>query len=157
MADRVEELNARIYDRFVPSSAPSMVFSPRPVPTKYVKQPIMDEYAPPRTPIRRADQTAFLPSTGVVPSMHFCVDIESTLKGGNLFYALQKDPRAAFVPKSTSDLYNAPPTSTAVQYKQPHPQLFTQVVSAPSAPIANSDLPPQIFYNTRLRSVAQTR
>jgi hypothetical protein len=153
--DRVEELNARIYDRFVPSGAPQMVFSPRPVQTKYAKQPVMDEHKP-SIPIQRGAVVRFLPSSGVGPIGQYCVDTESTLKGGNLFYALQKDARAAYIPGSASDLYNAPDTNSSQPVPQPHPRLFSHVVASPS-PAPNVELPTQIFYNTRVRRVATTK
>jgi hypothetical protein len=152
--DRVEELNARIYDRFVPSGKPHVSFSPRPIGTKYTKQAILDEYPPPRVAIEPAQKVAFLPSSGMGPLPDFCVDTESTLKGGNLFYALQKDPRAAFMPSTSSDLYRFPSTACRGGTPQTHPMLFAHVVAGPT-PLPNEPMPKQVFNNVRLRT--QTR
>jgi hypothetical protein len=149
--NRVEELNERLYARSVPSNAPPMMFSPRPVPTKYVKQPVLDEHAPPRVPIQRPEKVRFLAGGGPGPLMGFSVDAESTLWGGNLFYALQKDPRAAYVPNSGSDLYNAPSLqSSSTPTPQPHPQLFSHVVA--SAPPVQKRPAEHLFNNVRLRN-----
>jgi len=152
--DRVEELNARIYDRFVPSGKPPMSFSPRPVGTKYMKLAILDEYPAPRVAIEPAQKIGFLPSSGMGPLPDFCVDTESKLKGGNLFYALQKDGRAAFMPSSSSDLYRAPSTGSKFNLPQTHPMLFAHVVAGPT-PLPNEPMPKQVFNNVRLRT--QTR
>jgi hypothetical protein len=141
---RVEELNARLYSRNVPSSAPPMVFSPRPVQTKYCKQPILDVHVAPSVPIRNSGPVAFLPGDGA-PFSGFDVDVDSTLR--NIDFALQRHPMAVYVPQSASDLYNsAAPRPQPVQ--QPHPMLFASVVAAPRAGPPAS---PLVFNNVRLR------
>ena len=132
-----------------------MSFSPRPVGTKYMKQAILDEYPAPRVAIETAQKVAFLPSSGMGPLPDFCVDTESKLKGGNLFYALQKDARAAFMPSSSSDLYRAPPTSSKFNLPQTHPMLFAHVVAGPT-PLPNEPMPTQVFNNVRLRTQTRT-
>ena len=127
-----------------------MMFSPRPVPTKYVKQPVLDEHKPPRVEIKRPEQVRFLAGGGPGPLAGFSVDAESTLWGGNLFYALQKDPRAAYVPTSDSELFNPPNIVTSAPTRQPHPQLFSHVVA--TAPALQRQPSENLFHNVRLRT-----
>ena len=152
MSDRVEELNQRLYSRLQPSESPAILFSPRPVPTKYVKMPVVNDPPPPSRPIEsRAQTVAFLPTDARGPGVLDLTDIESTLK--NMDFALQKDSRAYYVPSSKSDLYkNLAPKPTAVQ--QPHPNLFTNVLSQNTGIPPNVTLPKSIFNNVRLRTPA---
>ena len=144
---RVEELNARLYSRNVPSGAPPMVFSPRPVQTKYTKQPILDVYVTPSVPIRGIGPPVFLPGDSA-PFNGFTdnIDVDSNLK--NINFALQRHPMAVYVPESASDLYNNQPPR-AQQVQQPHPMLFASVVARP----AKGPQPaPLIFNNVKLRN-----
>lgn len=144
---RVEELNARLYSRNVPSGSPPMVFSPRPVQTKYTNQPILDVHVAPTVPIRGIGAPVFLPGDSA-PFNGFTdnIDVDSALK--NINFALQKHPMAVYVPESASDLYKtAPPRPQQVQ--QPHPMLFASVVAPPTRAPPPS---PQIFNNVRLRT-----
>jgi hypothetical protein len=149
--DRVEELNDRLYDRNV-AAPPPVLFSPRPLPTKYQKLPILDEQPKSVVPIERRRVTGFVPGSAVGPAGGFSVDAESDLR--NIRCALQRDPRAVYVPASDSSLYVAsdiPQTGPA----QPHPRLFAHVVASPTvAPGAEGT---QLFYNTRLRNPSKNR
>lgn len=145
--DRVEQLNQRLYARNVASSKPPMVFSPRPVQTKYVKQPIVDSHAAPTVAIRALGAPVeFLPGDGA-PFNGFSVDVESSLK--NIEFALQKHPLAVYVPESTSTLYAIEPPRPQ-PLKQPHPLLFAHVVTNHAGPA----VPParQVFNNARMRA-----
>lgn len=152
MSERVEELNYRIASRIEASSKPMFLFSPRPVPTKYVKMPVVHDTAPSKVKLEgNSQQVAFLPTDAKGPGALDLVDLESTLK--NMDFALQRSGRAVYVPGSQSDLYRDPSTKTKATVRQPHPQLFTHVVSS------NNGIPPHVqpataaFNNVRLRTV----
>ena len=155
MSDRIEELNNRIASRVYASEPPSILFSPRPTPTKYVKMPVVNDPVPSTTKLEsRAAQVSFLPTDARGPGVLDLVDIESTLK--NMDFALQCNNRAVYVPSSKSDLYNYPSIKSRNKTLpvQPHPYLFAHVVSS------NNGIPTQvktdtsIFNNVRLRTPA---
>jgi hypothetical protein len=149
MSQRIEELNERIYARNIPSGKPPMVFSPRPVQTKYSKQPIMDVHIASSVPIKPLGRPVeFLPADSA-PFNGFMVDVESSLK--NIDFALQNHPRAVYVPQSASSLYQiAPPASQPL--KQPYPQLFAKVVSCASGVPSHLTPTRQVFHNVRLKN-----
>ena len=104
--DRVEQLNDRIYSRYVPNCTPQMQFDPRPTPTKYTSFPIIGATPTVPTPIiaRPVYNTSqsFLPGNSA-PWNGFDVNQESKLK--NINFALQKCPQASYVPSSNSDMF----------------------------------------------------
>jgi hypothetical protein len=102
-------MNNEIANRFVPSGGITMNFSFRPVNTKYTFMPTVAPIAPSTEPIQNYGNydasSSFFPATR---KLHFCgfasnVDRESTLR--NQFFAIQKADQRAYVPSSTSDLY----------------------------------------------------
>ena len=146
--DRVEELNHRLYSRNLASSTPSVLFSPRPTPTKYTMMPVVSDPVPPTVKIQPRLKTKFLPATLKAPNALDFVDVESTLK--NLDFALQKSDRAVYVPSSKSDLYNH---KTRAQFvHQPHPHLFAHVVTTDTGIPANVASSTKLFNNVRLRT-----
>jgi hypothetical protein len=148
MNDRVEELNGRLYERNVAAAPPPLLFSPRPLPTKYQTLPILDEQPKSVVPLERRRPGPFIPGAERGSQPGYSVDAESDLI--NIVSALQRDPRAVFVPSSSSSLYNLPDTSTARSEAQPHPRLFSHVVAYPNvAPNADGA---KIFYNAHLRT-----
>ena len=149
MSQRIEELNERIYARNIPSGKPPMVFSPRPVQTKYSKQPIMDVHIASSAPIKPLGRPVeFLPGDSA-PFNGFRVDVESSLK--NIDFALQECPMAVYMPESASSLYTIePPKSQSV--KQPYPQLFSRVVTCNSGVPDNVTPTRQVFNNVRLKT-----
>ena len=107
--DKQNFINSEISNRYFPSSASTMNFSFRPVNTKYTYMPTVAQTSKSVEPILNYgnnDISAnFFPSTR---KMHFCgfasnIDKESTLR--NQFFALQKADQKAYIPPSTSDLY----------------------------------------------------
>jgi hypothetical protein len=133
----------------VASGKPPMAFSPRPVPTKYTKQPILDVHVTSAVPIRGlGPPVEFLPGDSA-PFNGFAVDVESSLR--NIDFALQRHPMAAYVPASTSSLYQvaAPPPQPL---KQPYPQLFARVVTRNSGVPASVTPGRQLFNNVRLKT-----
>jgi hypothetical protein len=152
MSDRIEELNQRIFSRVQTSNTPSILFSPRPVPTKYVRMPIVIDPTPPKTSLELRDRYVdFLPTDSKGPGALDFVDVESTLK--NMDFALQRDGRAQYVPSSQSSLYKPPQNNhRGPSIQQPYPNLFAHVVSK------NNGIPPNlkpatsVFNNVKLRT-----
>lgn len=126
--DRVDELNTRILSRNRPDHALPPNFDPRPVQTKYVKFPTLDNY---RKPIVQIEsnydyglETNFTPplmSVGPVSGFLNRVNTESTLR--NQYFALQKGAdQGIYVPDKNSDLYRV--RIPYIEGEQTHPLLF---------------------------------
>ena len=104
--DKQNYINSEIMNRNIPSSGLTMNFSFRPVNTKYTFMPTVAPLVKSVEPIVNYDTSSvFFPGTR---KMHFCgfasnIDRESTLR--NQFFALQKADQKAYIPPSTSDLY----------------------------------------------------
>ena len=141
--DRVDELNDRIASR-LQADAPPMVFSPRPVSTKYVLFPVIDTVAQSRVPIESRLEPTYLPAQRAPFSSYMDrVEDETTLF--NLRAAIQRDVRVGYVPASTSDLYAVSvPESRSIQT---HPRLFSSVVASKQKLPETS----KIFNNVTLR------
>ena len=152
--DRVEELNHRIFSRMKASGEPAVLFSPRPLPTKYVHPfPVVSDPVPPTVKIQNFSRNvAFLPTTLKAPGATDWVDLESSLK--NLDFALQKNDRAVYVPSSKSDLYRKLSIHTPSAPKQPHPHLFAHVVTSNTGIPSNVEPTIKLFNNVRLRTPA---
>jgi hypothetical protein len=118
---RVEELNERILDRIHPNLIPHQTnsletpqspclepnFSPRGVPTKYSRFPIIERRTTPIVKIQPLPnyqvETQFNPGYRG-PVSGFCVDKETILR--NIPFALQADiAQSTFIPSTQSDLY----------------------------------------------------
>jgi hypothetical protein len=102
-------MNKTIANRNFPSNNLAMNFSFRPVNTKYTLMPTYNHQIESSVPINNREvydvNSTFFPGTR---KPHFCgfatnVDRESTLR--NQFFALQKADQVAYVPNSSSDLY----------------------------------------------------
>jgi hypothetical protein len=110
--ERTDTINKRIADR-TRGSIPPVYFSPRPVPTKYVALPMVDQRTPiqtvPPPPVLFDIQTNFLPSTSTPGFSHY-VDTETQLMREKHYF-----------PSSSSSLYKSPLFSNT---DQPHPLLF---------------------------------
>jgi hypothetical protein len=107
--DKQNFINSEISSRNFPSSGLTMNFSFRPVNTKYTFMPTVAPLVKSVEPIVNYNNydtsSVFFPGTR---KMHYCgfasnVDRESTLR--NQFFALQKADQKAYIPPSTSDLY----------------------------------------------------
>jgi hypothetical protein len=107
--DKQNSINSEIMNRNIPSSGLTMNFSFRPVNTKYTFMPTVAPLVKSVEPIQNYGNydisSVFFPGTR---KMHFCgfasnIDRESTLR--NQFFALQKADQKAYIPPSTSDLY----------------------------------------------------
>jgi hypothetical protein len=141
--NRVDELNQRIQARMYPSSLAPMNFSPRPVSTKHVLYPLIDQVSRADTQIDARPPPSFLPASSA-PFSGFNVQQESNLK---IKATLERDSASNYFPASTSDLYTDTVPKTG-DSRQPHPFLFAQVrgVAQPTA------LPPLVFNNVRKKT-----
>jgi hypothetical protein len=150
MSERIEELNQRIFARVQASETPSILFSPRPVCTKYVKFPVVNDPVRPTVKLEPfSKHVDFLPSDAKGPGALDLVDVESTLK--NMDFALQRSGHAVYVPPSKSSLYNTvAPRAQKVQ--QPYPNLFAHVVTSNSGIPADIKPSATIFNEVRLRT-----
>lgn len=124
--DRLGEINQRISDRNIPSSALRPAFNVRPLSSKYAMMPIIESRPVPTVPISAYQQftteSVFNPGNAKAPWRGWAerVNVESSLR--NQFFALQRNDRAVYVPNSNSDLYNV--TVIAREIDQPNPYLF---------------------------------
>jgi hypothetical protein len=130
--DRTTQLNDRIYARNVPNFNPQMLFSPRPVPTKYDLMPIVDRRAVATVPIKVQPtyniNKDFMPTgdqggcSGMGPWSGFADRVNDESRLNNQFFALSKCEQGNYVPSSTSDLYQV--HISGKPDIQSHPLLF---------------------------------
>jgi hypothetical protein len=107
--DKQNYINSEISNRNIPSGGLTMNFSCRPVNTKYTFMPTVVQIPKSVEPIinyvNYDNSSNFFPGTR---KQHFCgfssnIDKESSLR--NQFFALQKADQKAYIPSSSSDLY----------------------------------------------------
>ena len=107
--DRVDELNARISERNIPSQKLQSQFDIRPVSSKYAMMPIFDRRATPTVPIERMPTydlaNTFNPGNAQAPWSGYATNIDDDSKLRNQFFALQKCDQAYYIPPTTSDMY----------------------------------------------------
>ena len=123
------ELDNRIYDRNIPSSALQPEYSLRPVSTKYSVMPILDQRKPSTVALSNYNkydlEKNFNPGNSKAPWNGFASNInkESILR--NQFFSLQKSEQSVYIPSSNSSLYNI-----SIPYdlcaNQPFPDLFNK-------------------------------
>ena len=124
--DRLGEINQRISDRNIPSSALRPAFNVRPLSSKYAMMPIIESRPVPTVPISAyqhfSTESVFNPGNAKAPWRGWAerVNVESSLR--NQFFALQRNDSAVYVPNSNSDLYNV--NVVAREVEQPNPYLF---------------------------------
>jgi hypothetical protein len=118
------DINTRIYDRNIPSSALQPYLDVRPVATKYSRFPIVDPRKRLNIPLTQEPtyniHNTFNPGDRMAPWSGFAsnVNLESELR--NQIYALQSCSQAVYVPDSSSDLY----TPMFHNNKQQHELVF---------------------------------
>jgi hypothetical protein len=140
--DRLGEINQRISDRNIPSTALPPAFNVRPISSKYAMMPILETRPVSTVPIQSYQQftteSVFNPGNAKAPWRGWAerVNVESSLR--NQFFALQRNDRALYVPNSTSDLYHV--EVDAREVVQPNPYLFDNGAShfAPMNPNPNN-------------------
>jgi hypothetical protein len=156
--ERVEELNARIYDRCYSDLPLEPNYTPRPVPTKYALFPIIDRKKPVEE--ERLSYPTFDPYTNfnpgtqnAPPSGYFShVDTETILR--NQSFALQNASQNVYIPSSQSELYNV--TVVSRPEVQPYALLFQRPTfdTTVHPNMASSNIGKETFYNhtrTQLR------
>lgn len=156
---RHQELNDRIYDRYLPSATLQPMFSSRPSSSKYAYLPILEQRTPSTVPVYNFGtfhpEKTFNPGTDKAPWRGFAenINVESTLR--NQFFALQKNNQAVYVPSSNSDLYVVPVDSRYVE--QPNPYLFENGATnfAPTQPSPNG-LGKLVFENFTRNQLKET-
>jgi hypothetical protein len=125
--DRLTEINTRIYERVIPSTALRPAYDVRPISSKYATMPILESRPTPTVPIAAyqnfSTETVFNPGNGKAPWRGWAerVNLESSLR--NQFFAHQRNDRAEYVPDSRSDLYKVTIDSRD-NVTQPNPYLF---------------------------------
>lgn len=139
--ERANQLNERIYERNVPSSTLQPQFGIRPVATKYEMLPIFDRRMPASIPIKQEVpyniEATFNPGTAQAPWSGFAENVNNESRLRNQFFALQTNGQAAYVPSSTSDMYQVNVNST-IKVNQPFPSLFKDPALAPFNPDENN-------------------
>ena len=150
--ERAAKINNGIYERNIPSNNLNMSFTPRSVPTRYTKMPILDCRRPTTVPCKDGpiynQYTTFNPGTSA-PYSGFANDIDQESRLQNRFFPLQKGVQSKFIPDSKSDLYVAGCPQTK-KVKMTNELLFQKPQFAPFNP-NSCNLGNKIFYNnTRL-------
>ena len=106
---RVEDLNKRIAVRNKPSDYLQSTFSPRPVPTRYVKMPAIDCKKEANVFIQNrgifTPYNTFNPGTAQAPWSGYASAIDQDSRLKNIFFPLQKCPQTEYIPGSNSELY----------------------------------------------------
>lgn len=156
--ERVDELNNRIYERYITETPLEPNYDPRPVPTKYVVFPIMDKRPLMKQPKQQYmdynTQTQFNPGNRISPFSGNNIDLENNLR--NQYFSIQHGaPQGIYIPSSNSDLYKNSVISRPTH--QPHPELFNTYKwsSSPHPNVANSLIGRDPFFNhtrTQLRN-----
>jgi len=133
--ERMDTINQRMLERNK-GTVPPIYFSPRPVPTKYVALPMVDQHSTTSIKNKIYDiQKDFLPSTNAPGYSHY-VDVETTLMRDSNYF-----------PSSTSSLYTI--HIPVKESQQTHPLLFTH----PTMPSTPRPLPKQwIHESTQIKS-----
>ena len=160
---RVDELNQRIYDRFVPDANLEPNYDPRPVSTKYALFPMVDGRRSATVPIPQmanyeVAQSGFVPFGSRPPVSGFLanVDVESKLR--TQVQVLTKYGREdEYIPSSDSDLYNVRVAQGSDSSPQPFAGLFQKPVFDNSPGFTDTRIGQDRFFNhtrTQLRSLS---
>ena len=121
-------MNAKIYDRNLPSQMLQPYLSVRPVMTKYSFMPIVDPRKELSVKLEQQptynSSAVFNPGNAVAPWSGYSsgVNLESELRGQ--IFALQKCNQAVYVPNSNSDLYTHSFTPANAEPNVSHELLF---------------------------------
>ena len=117
--ERTQKINERLYARNIPSTPLQPYIDARPVPTKYVLMPIIDQRRPVSVPLHQEPvfntQTMFDPGNAPGPWSGFATQINTESALQNRIYAIQKCDTAAYIPDSSSDLYRVNWVSPSAQ------------------------------------------
>ena len=150
--ERVEDLNERITARQFPDQPLEPNYTPRSVPTKYSRFPIVDRRSQAKEELHKFPThnlyENFNPGTSVAPIKGFFenVNTESVLR--NQVFSKQNFAQNVYVPTSNSDLYNVTVVSRASE--QPYPLLFSHsnFEKELHPNVANSNIGRNMFFNS---------
>ena len=158
---RVDELNDRIFSRFVPNQPLEPNYDPRPVSTKYEIFPMVDRRTPATVQIPKMAnyeiESGFAPFGARAPISGFLanVDVESKLR--SQIHALTKyGVEDEYIPGSNSDLYVATAPGGSDNSPQPFAGLFQKPVLDTSPGFQDSRIGQDRFFNhtrTQLRAL----
>ena len=123
---RTEDLNKRISARNVPSQTLQSLFSPRPVPTRYIRMPAIDCKKKADVLIKTqptySPYNVFYPGSVAAPWSGWATAIDQDSRLKNIYFPLQKCPQSKYIPSSNSELYKYKFLST--NQKTGHELLF---------------------------------
>jgi len=150
--ERVDELNERVLARFHCDIPLQPNIGTRPVPTKYSLFPLIDCIKQPNVPLRsyldHSTSSNFAPIQGCGPFHGFQVGVESDLR--NQYFAIQSAAQSAYIPSSSSDLYNVTMAKSSREEPQPFLGLFDKYKMDQHVQLRNVD--PKIGSDTFLNN-----
>jgi hypothetical protein len=124
---RSNELNTRISNRNIPGNNLQPYFSPRPVDTKRVVFPILDQHKPSCVKLQQYDtystSTTFNPGSSA-PWNGFSRNVNTESQLRNQFFALQNSDQSVYVPSSKSEIYIPYIPALQPKVEQPYDGLF---------------------------------
>lgn len=131
--ERVDELNERIYGRFIPDRPLQTNVDSRPTSTKYSHFPMIDlrkqtkvDIAP---PLEYSPESTFIPTASRGPTNGYFDHVATESKLRNQFFAIQRGcAQGEFIPDSNSDLYKVSVPQSVNPVPQPHPDLFERPI-----------------------------
>lgn len=154
---RVDELNERIASRHFPDNALQPNFDPRPMTTRSMLFPMIDQRRPVKEPIQQIDRhdlaSNFSPATRKGPFTTYLANVNTESILRNQTFALQRGAdQAVYVPSSSSDLYHVK-TAVGRQEEQVHPKLFEKpgMIKTSQPQIIHSLGRDQFYNNTRIQ------
>lgn len=151
---RCAELNERICARNIPSSPLQPHFSSRPVSTKFDLMAVVDRHKESSVPLmnqpKHSVETVFNPGTAMAPWGCFAENINNESNLRNQFTALQKCDLSAYVPASTSDLYEI--SVKGRNEIQTHRGLFEEQRLASFDPNPNKKVVGHLLFNNDTRN-----
>ena len=126
---RTEDLNKRVRRRTFPSQILQSTFSPRPVPTRYVKMPAIDCKKKANVFIKKhptySSYNVFNPGNAQAPWSGWATAIDQDSRLKNIFFPNQECPQTNYVPSSNSQLYVYQVISKE-EIEQKHKSLFKE-------------------------------
>jgi hypothetical protein len=150
---RTKNNNDRLMERHFSSQPLQPYFSPRAVPTKYFKMPIVDSRKEETYPVKNYPnyntESIFNPGSSA-PWSGFTSNINNESILRNQVFAIQECSQATYVPGSKSDLYQVH-WKQQKNIQQPFPDLFKKEDFAPIDPNPNKELIGFAMFNNSTR------
>lgn len=151
--DNLEEINARIASRNIPSTNLPPCLSSRPVQTKYTTFMVNNEPPPClnlQPPTNFTVNSVFLPGNRNGPYAGFSNKINDESYLRNQFFAKQECPQAYWMPDTTSELYtyNVDANIKPGPVMQEYPQLFKRYPLGYFNPNPDNRIGANVFNNS---------